>query len=72
MTTTAITHHLRAGELELDGVLPWSSNYAFLGRVCADGVELPVVYKPRRGERPLWDFTQDSPVAPFYASASAG
>jgi len=58
MTTTAITHHLRAGELELDGVLPWSSNYAFLGRVCADGVELPVVYKPRRGERPLWDFTQ--------------
>lgn len=58
MSTAVILHHLQTGQLELDGVLPWSSNYAFLGRVCAESVELPVVYKPRRGERPLWDFAQ--------------
>ncbi len=53
-----ILNVLEAGTLELDGLLPWSSNYAFLGRVCGEALELPVVYKPQRGERPLWDFPQ--------------
>src|SRR5919197_3315771 len=38
------------------GLLPHSSNYTFLARVRADGEETLAVYKPRRGEMPLWDF----------------
>jgi hypothetical protein len=44
------------GDLEVVGRMRYSSNGAFFVRACADGVEVPAVYKPRRGERPLWDF----------------
>ncbi len=47
---------LGRGEIELVGRLRYSSNGAFLAEVTADGVTVPAVYKPRRGERPLWDF----------------
>ena len=47
---------LQGGTLTLEGMLPWSSNSTFLGRVSGDGEEALVVYKPIRGERPLWDF----------------
>jgi len=47
---------LRTGSLTLKGLLPWSSNYTFLGFVTSADAEAPVVYKPSRGERPLWDF----------------
>jgi hypothetical protein len=47
---------LRTGTMAIEGVLSWSSNYAFLAVVSEDGIEIPAVYKPRRGERPLWDF----------------
>ncbi len=48
------------GTLILHGLLPWSSNYTFLGEVTdADGRAL-VVYKPSRGERPLSDFPSGS------------
>lgn len=46
---------LAHGELELVGRLP-SSNASFLATVTTEGSSVPVVYKPRRGERPLWDF----------------
>lgn len=49
---------LESGAVEIEGLLPWSSNYAFLVRVCDGPVELGAVYKPQRGERPLWDFPQ--------------
>lgn len=48
--------YLAEGELELLGRMPWSSNGTFLGCLSCDGVQTVVVYKPRRGERPLWDF----------------
>lgn len=49
------------GSVELLGLLPNSSNYTFLARVSApDGDEALVVYKPLRGESPLWDFTEGS------------
>lgn len=48
---------LRGGDLEVVGQIPWSSNATFLASLTTDDVELPVIYKPRRGERPLWDFT---------------
>ena len=57
---------LERGELEVLGRMPWASNHTFLGRLCLDpgedGVpcqqEALAVYKPRRGERPLWDFPE--------------
>jgi uncharacterized repeat protein (TIGR03843 family) len=47
---------LGRGDLEIVGRMRYSSNGAFFVRVCRDGVEVPAVYKPQRGERPLWDF----------------
>jgi uncharacterized repeat protein (TIGR03843 family) len=49
---------LLAGEMELQGLFPWSSNYTFLvSLICSPGQEeLLAVYKPSQGERPLWDF----------------
>lgn len=38
------------------GLLPWSSNYTFLMTLTDRELERTAVYKPRRGERPLWDF----------------
>jgi uncharacterized repeat protein (TIGR03843 family) len=40
----------------VEGRLPWSSNRTFLVTVDAGGDCLRAVYKPVRGERPLWDF----------------
>jgi uncharacterized repeat protein (TIGR03843 family) len=47
---------LRTGEVEVLGRMPWSSNATLLVEVRDDGECLRAVYKPRRGERPLWDF----------------
>ena len=62
---------LSSGEIALLGRLPWSSNGTFLVDLCLPVVagspvgspeESPVepsgraVYKPLRGERPLWDY----------------
>jgi uncharacterized repeat protein (TIGR03843 family) len=44
------------GELTVKGRLPWSSNATFLVESSLDGVGALAVYKPARGERPLWDF----------------
>lgn len=47
---------LSDGNLEIEGRMPWSSNATFLAIICADGIEQRAIYKPVRGERPLWDF----------------
>jgi len=47
---------LAEGRVEVRGRMPWSSNATFLVDVCHDGLTLPAIYKPHRGERPLWDF----------------
>ena len=49
---------LREGELELLGRMAWSSNATFLATATLEDIQVPVVYKPRRGERPLWDFPE--------------
>ncbi|MBM4440634.1 MAG: SCO1664 family protein [Candidatus Rokubacteria bacterium] len=36
--------------------MPWSSNATFLVELTLDGRIGHAVYKPRKGERPLWDF----------------
>jgi uncharacterized repeat protein (TIGR03843 family) len=47
---------LAEGEVSLVGRMPWSSNATYLVELCHNGVEAQAVYKPVRGERPLWDF----------------
>ena len=47
---------LGAGQIEMKGRLPWSSNGTFLVELCRDGFSSLAVYKPVRGERPLWDY----------------
>ena len=42
--------------MEVRGRLPWASNATFLVDLCLDGHVGAGVYKPHRGERPLWDF----------------
>ncbi len=49
---------LRDGNVEIIGRMPWSSNATFLVRI-SDALNQDAVlsiYKPRDGERPLWDF----------------
>jgi uncharacterized repeat protein (TIGR03843 family) len=36
--------------------MPWSSNGTFLVNLCLDELTGDAIYKPARGERPLWDF----------------
>ena len=48
--------NLQHGEITLKGEFLWGSNYTFLVDVELGGEVLLAVYKPTRGERPLWDF----------------
>lgn len=47
---------LREGEMTVQGQFLAGSNYTFMGQIAHEGLEIPVVYKPVRGEQPLWDF----------------
>jgi uncharacterized repeat protein (TIGR03843 family) len=67
---------LRRGDLELEGRLVLASNATFVGSVSADGVSMDCVYKPVRGERPLWDFPDGTlaarEVAAYEVSVASG
>ncbi len=58
LTGPRVPAALVSGELELLGLLPNSSNYTFLARATAGDEQVLAVYKPRRGEMPLWDFPE--------------
>ncbi len=64
------------GEIELLGRMPWSSNATFLVKLDLAGVESLAIYKPRKGERPLWDFPRgtlcDREVAAHRVSEALG
>ena len=47
---------LREGDVDVLGRMPWSSNATLLVNLSLDGDEMLAIYKPQRGERPLWDF----------------
>jgi uncharacterized repeat protein (TIGR03843 family) len=47
---------LRDGEMTVHGRIAGSSNATLLVTCALGGAELAAVYKPARGERPLWDF----------------
>jgi uncharacterized repeat protein (TIGR03843 family) len=51
-----ILNLLRFGEIKIKGEFVWGSNYTFLAEVGQNGDSIQSVYKPSRGERPLWDF----------------
>jgi uncharacterized repeat protein (TIGR03843 family) len=67
---------LARGELDVLGRMPWASNATMLAVARADGVEVQAIYKPRRGERPLWDFPSGTlcqrEVATYELSAALG
>jgi len=67
-----ITHLLNTGEIGIVGQVAWGSNFTFLVQIKGDDGEIPAIYKPARGERPLWDFRQGSlanrEVAAYLAS----
>ena len=56
LTADQVLDILRDGSMEEKGLLPYSSNHSFLVTVSSDDLLLPAVYKPQRGENPLWDF----------------
>ena len=52
----SLLKHLTAGELTVSGRLVDASNATLFGQCTFNQVEIPVIYKPIAGERPLWDF----------------
>jgi hypothetical protein len=58
LSDPAVPGVLVSGELEVLGLLPNASNHTFLARARTGDEELLAVYKPRRGEVPLWDFPE--------------
>lgn len=67
---------LARGELDVVGRLVDASNATLLAMCTTDGVSRRCVYKPVRGERPLWDFPAQTlarrEVAAYRLSAAAG
>jgi uncharacterized repeat protein (TIGR03843 family) len=76
LTTADVLGILASGEIAVSGRFLWGSNYTFLVYVTDAGVEIPAVYKPSRGERPLWDFDQGTlsarEVAAYVTSEALG
>lgn len=52
----AVLRLLREGEISVEGRLVDASNATLYCAVTLEGVTAAAVYKPVRGERPLWDF----------------
>lgn len=66
---------LEAGDLEVEGRMPWSSNVTLLVTVSLGEISRRAVYKPGAGERPLWDFPEGVyryEVAAYELSAALG
>ncbi len=51
---------LLEGEIEILGRLVDASNATLFGQAVLGSVKVSVIYKPRAGERPLWDFPSGS------------
>src|SRR3984957_13217243 len=56
MADQSVTRILPEGAMEVHGRIPGSSNATLLVTCRLDDDELLAVYKPHKGERPLWDF----------------
>ena len=64
------------GDLELKGQFTLGSNYTFLVEVTHEDSTYSAVYKPMRGEQPLWDFETNTlalrEVAAYVVSEALG
>ncbi|HUE99773.1 MAG TPA: SCO1664 family protein [Anaerolineales bacterium] len=73
---TQLQTALQHGEYEIKGQFALGSNYTFLVTVHHEGEDYPAVYKPLRGEQPLWDFPENTlagrEVAAFLVSEHLG
>lgn len=67
---------LQTGEMDVTGQFMWGSNYTFLCDVSNQEHSVQGVYKPVRGERPLWDFPSETlagrEVAAYLLSEAGG
>jgi uncharacterized repeat protein (TIGR03843 family) len=67
---------LQKGTLTVIGQFMQSSNYTFLSQVKYKNLEFQAVYKPQKGETPLWDFPVGSlckrEVAAYFLSEKLG
>ena len=76
MPEEVLLHAFEHGEIELKGQFTFGSNYTFFVTVKYEDQEIPAVYKPQRGEQPLWDFPEASlagrEVAAYLASEALG
>jgi uncharacterized repeat protein (TIGR03843 family) len=76
LTVDQVEDLLRRGTLEVQGRITEASNATLLCTITLDGVEGLCVYKPVRGERPLWDFPDGTlagrEVATYLISKAAG
>ncbi len=81
LDVTDILCILEKGDMTSLGVMPWGSNYTFLVEIAEPStttarkpkpktrhVEMLGVYKPRRGEAPLWDFPTGTLCVREYAA----
>lgn len=72
----AVLEALQKGTIELQGQFLSGSNYTFLGDLTYNDQAFQVVYKPVRGEQPLWDFPHGSlarrEVAAYLVSEALG
>lgn len=64
------------GNIALKGQFMLGSNYTFLVDVTHEGQTYPAVYKPSKGEQPLWDFEENTlalrEVAAYLVSEALG
>jgi uncharacterized repeat protein (TIGR03843 family) len=75
MDDATVATVIENGEVEVLGRMPWSSNATYLCEVRCGGDVVRAIYKPRRGERPLWDFPSGldhREVAAFELSEALG
>ncbi len=56
ITASCALQLLSTGNMQIVGLMPDSSNYTFLAEINGSDLHSLAIYKPRRGERPLWDF----------------
>ncbi|MBM9466067.1 SCO1664 family protein [Nakamurella leprariae] len=59
---------LTEGDLDITGRLSDASNVTLLATASLDGQSVQCIYKPVRGERPLWDFPDGTLAEREYAS----
>ncbi len=60
MVTEQLRTAIECGNYEIKGQFTFGSNYTFLVAVHHQGKEYAAVYKPLRGEQPLWDFPENT------------